>query len=226
MGTPIAPTFANFFMHELEQRFFTTQVLLPLFYKRYIDDIFLVWTHGAESFNNFFQSFNSFHPSITFTSNSSTVSVNFLDLTIYKSISNPHKLQFKLYSKPTASYQYIHNTSHHPKSTKKSIIYGEALRILRNTSEIKQQQISFLKVTTHFRNRGYPSTTINRMITKAKNHTPILTCKPDKVFLKTRHDDRRPPLLTHLFKHKDKLKEDLRLTIINKPQSVKRTTLT
>ena len=132
---------------------------------------------------------------------------------------NPHQLQFKLYSKPTASFQYIHNTSHHPKSTKSSIIYGEALRILRNTSEIEQQQVSFLKVTTHFRNRGYPLSTINRMLTKAKNHTPILTCKPDQVFLKTRHDERRPALIAHLLKHKNKLKEDPRLTIINAKQT-------
>ena len=42
MGTPIAPTFANFFMAHLEDSFFTTQTLLPLIYKRYIDDIFIL----------------------------------------------------------------------------------------------------------------------------------------------------------------------------------------
>ena len=49
MGTPIAPTFANFFMADYEERFFPTQSLLPLLYKRYIDDIFLIWTHGTDT---------------------------------------------------------------------------------------------------------------------------------------------------------------------------------
>lgn len=126
MGTPIAPTFANFFMDDLE-RFFTTQPLLPLIYKRYIEDIFLIWTHGLDTLNSFIDAFNHFHPNITFSSTSSTTAVNFLDLTVYKSATNPHQLQYKIYSKPTASFQYVHNTSHHPKSTKQAIIYGEAL---------------------------------------------------------------------------------------------------
>ena len=54
VGTPIAPTLANFYMHEIEQQFFTTRPLLPLVYKRYIDDIFIVWTHGTNAFLQFF----------------------------------------------------------------------------------------------------------------------------------------------------------------------------
>ena len=219
MGTPIAPTFANFFMHDLEQRFFTTQSHLPLLYKRYIDDIFIVWTHGEEAFNQFFQSFNSFHPNITFTSNKSTTSVNFLDITIFKSTTNPHQLQSKLYSKPTASFQYIHYTSNHPKSTKLSIIYGEALRILRNTSMPSDQETSLKQLTTHFRNREYPLATIKKIIQKARSHIPIATCKQDQVFLKTKHDERRPALKHHLQTHKHLLLQDPLLHAIHNKQA-------
>ena len=179
MGTHIAPTFANFFMHQLEQSFFSTQHHLPLLYKRYIDDIFIIWTHGEDSFKLFYQSFNSFHPNITFSVNTSTTSVNFLDVTIFKS--HLQQLQFKLYHKPTSSFQYVHYTSNHPKSTKLSIVYGEALRILRNTSTPSDQDTSLQQLTINFRNRGYPLKTIQSMITKAKGYTPEATCQRDRV---------------------------------------------
>ena len=44
MGTPIAPTFANFFMHELEQRFFNTEhVCISRFLETNIYSIILLY---------------------------------------------------------------------------------------------------------------------------------------------------------------------------------------
>ena len=62
MGTPLAPTLAILFMSDLEEAFMDTQEFLPYFYKRYIDDIFFIWTHGRDKLDIFFQQFNSFHP--------------------------------------------------------------------------------------------------------------------------------------------------------------------
>ena len=39
MGTKMAPSFANIFMSDLENRFLQTQRILPLIWRRYIDDI-------------------------------------------------------------------------------------------------------------------------------------------------------------------------------------------
>jgi len=46
MGTKMAPSFANIFMSDLENRFLQTQRILPLIWRRYTDDIFTIWTHG------------------------------------------------------------------------------------------------------------------------------------------------------------------------------------
>ncbi|XP_074866010.1 uncharacterized protein LOC142021282 [Carettochelys insculpta] len=59
MGTCMAPQYANIFMVDLEQRFLSSRPLLPLLYLRYIDDIFIIWTHGIEALEEFHRDFNN-----------------------------------------------------------------------------------------------------------------------------------------------------------------------
>ena len=67
MGTKMAPCFANIFMASIEQTFIDSSPLAPLFYVRFIDDIFMIWTHGSEELEQFITRANSTHPSIKFT---------------------------------------------------------------------------------------------------------------------------------------------------------------
>jgi hypothetical protein len=55
MGTKMAPSFANIFMGTLEESLLSSAPdhLIPLLWKKLIDDIFLIWTHGEESFQTF-----------------------------------------------------------------------------------------------------------------------------------------------------------------------------
>ena len=46
MGTKLAPSFANIFMGWFEDYFVYTYKNQPLIWKRYIDDIFMIWPHG------------------------------------------------------------------------------------------------------------------------------------------------------------------------------------
>ena len=47
MGTKMAPCFANIFMASIKQTFIDNSLLTPLFYVRFIDDNFTIWTHGS-----------------------------------------------------------------------------------------------------------------------------------------------------------------------------------
>ena len=69
MGTPFAPNFANFFMNRCETHLLATapDQKKPLIWKRFIDDIFLVWTHGEEKLNTFLDHCNKCFPTIKFT---------------------------------------------------------------------------------------------------------------------------------------------------------------
>ena len=67
MGTSLAPNYANLFMDRFETKALAGFPQKPLTWKRFIDDIFLVWTHGEKSLKNFIDYLNSLHDTIKFT---------------------------------------------------------------------------------------------------------------------------------------------------------------
>ncbi|XP_070546342.1 uncharacterized protein [Ptychodera flava] len=134
MGTRMAPQFANIFMADLEQRFLNSYPLKPRVYFRFIDDIFMIWTHGLDALKKFYQDFNSFHNTINFTMEYSDNTINFLDTTV--KIRDDH-LETRLYRKPTDSRSYLQPSSSHPQHTFRSIVYIQALRYNKICSEKK-----------------------------------------------------------------------------------------
>ena len=59
MGTRMAPCYANIFMAELEENFLSGYPYKPLAYYRYIDDIFIIWSHGLDLLHDFINSINT-----------------------------------------------------------------------------------------------------------------------------------------------------------------------
>ena len=79
MGTKVAPSYANLFMDNLERKLLHGYHLEPLLWVRFIDDIFVIWTHGVDEFNLFYQYLNNAHHSIKFTKDVSETQIVFLD---------------------------------------------------------------------------------------------------------------------------------------------------
>lgn len=65
MGSPLEPTLANIFVGFLEQLLFN-KCPRPIFYMRYVDDIFSCFATHDEAMS-FFKLLNDLHPSISFT---------------------------------------------------------------------------------------------------------------------------------------------------------------
>ena len=80
MGTRVAPSLANIFMAKFEEEYLPRYHLQPLLFKRYIDDCFILFTHGREELDEWANYLNSRHPSIKFTFEISEDSVNFLSI--------------------------------------------------------------------------------------------------------------------------------------------------
>ena len=78
MGTRLAPSYAILFMSDFE-KFVYTYKEQPLWWKRFIDDIIMLWTHGMEKLDEFIQHLNSVLPMIKFTTHMSPRCVEFLD---------------------------------------------------------------------------------------------------------------------------------------------------
>ena len=98
MGTKMAPQYANLFMADLVEKILDKFPNKPIIYLRYIDDIFLIWTHGEESLKQFYSAFNSENPSIKLTMDYSMDHIHFLNSTVI--IQNGH-INTSIYKKPT-----------------------------------------------------------------------------------------------------------------------------
>ena len=128
MRTRMAPAYANLFMGEFERKTLKDYTDQPYLLLRYIDDIFMVWTHGEEKLNNFTTNLNYIHPTIKFISERTTTSIIFLDLNIQL---NNGKIETDLFCKPTDKHQSLLHSSSHPYHTKRSVPYSQALRLRR-----------------------------------------------------------------------------------------------
>ena len=84
----------------------------PLVWKRFIHDIFMVWTHGEGSLNHFIEYLISLHESIKFTHEFSYSDINFLDTTVKFNVNR--ELITTLYNKPTDTHLYLEYSSAHP----------------------------------------------------------------------------------------------------------------
>lgn len=165
MGTRMAPQYANIFMADLEQRFLNSYPLKPLLYLRYIDDIFIIWTHGQQTLDTFHQKFNDFHPTINLTMNQSMQEIHFLDTTIKI---QDGRIDTTLYRKPTDRQTYLHASSYHPKHTKQSIVYSQALRYSRICSNSTDRDSHLRDLQQTFLELKYPADEVRQQINRAR----------------------------------------------------------
>ena len=126
MGTRIPPSFANLFLGYFEDNALEKAPFYPHVWLRYIDDIFMIWTEGADNLKVFIDYLNNIHPTIKFTSSHSYTNVPFLDVNV--SLNNGNILT-DLYAKPTDKHQHLLFSSCHPLHTKKAIHFSLALRL-------------------------------------------------------------------------------------------------
>ena len=128
IGTKFTPAYACIFMNDDESKFLETQSLQPLIWFRYIDDVFFIWTHKEEKLQLILTDLNNYNPHVKFKYEFNKVHILFMDLNA--SFCNG-KLTTDLYVKPTDQHQYLHYTSAYLNHTKRSIVYGQALRLSR-----------------------------------------------------------------------------------------------
>jgi len=192
MGTKMAPNFANIFMADFEEKHILNKPKRPMLYRRYIDDIFIIWTDTLTELEQLINNINQCHSTIKMTSELSKQSINYLDLTI--TIEN-NKLKTTSYFKPTNTFSYLPGTSHHPKATKNGIFKGEMIRMLRNNSDQEhyQQQTDFIR--QKFKDRNYHHSITIQEIPDFNNRTNYLSSKKkESKYLLTLSTDFDPSL--------------------------------
>ena len=84
MGTKMPPSYANIFMGKIEQQLRQIGGENIFLWKRFIDDIFMVWLGTEEELKSYLSTINTIRATIKFTCEYSKNSTTFLDVTVYK----------------------------------------------------------------------------------------------------------------------------------------------
>ena len=169
IGTKMAPSYANIVMAEFEQKVLNRSDYLPIAYWRFIDDVFMVWTHGPAKLDEFLDLLNSEHRSLQFTADYSH-SVNFLD--VHVSICETGNITTEIHYKETDSHQFLDPNSCHPHHIKENLPYSQALRISRICSEEEKTTSRAQELVQFFTRRGYKESQVKEQIERALNGGP------------------------------------------------------
>ena len=119
MGTPVAPTYANFFMADIDELVKTcTSASSILFLFRFLDDILIWWTSSIEALEQFLQDINKLHDTIKFTASYDyeLKTCQFLDLTIQN---KDGLISTDLYRKPTDAVKHLFPSPAQPRHVSK-----------------------------------------------------------------------------------------------------------
>ena len=165
----------------------------PLIWLRYIDDVFLLWTHGEEQLNNFISYCNTGHQTVNFTAEKSKKSLP-LPWMLWSELRDGY-LETDLYSKPTDTHQYLQWSSCHPRHIKESLPYSLAFRLRRICSTDGAFAIRIDQLKEYLSIRGYPANVIQKQIQKAKDisRSEALQLRQSK----KKNEDRVPLVMTY-----------------------------
>ena len=209
MGTKMAPTYANLFMGKLEEKLKDKGKPHILLWKRFIDDIFIIWDGTEAEFHEYMTELNQIHDTIKFTHEILPSKLTFLDITLYKGsrFQENKILDIKIHIKPTNKQLYIHATSYHPPPTIVAISKGEAKRYLRTNSDPQNFDKMILKLTHKLKERGYKQNQITRHIKSVKFNQRKETLSKTK---NHQNQERKLVFITQFNDDADRLKQIIR----------------
>ena len=170
MGTKAAPLYANLFMGCHEETIREAFIWAIPFWKRFIDDIFLIFIGTTKQLQSMKDFMNNLQPTIKFTFEHSTHEISFPDMKIH--IGSDCKLSTILYRIPTDCVAILHFHHNHSLKCKESIVFSQALRYNLPIADdnILQKELDSLTISPLA--RKYPIEVITHNISKALLHSP------------------------------------------------------
>ena len=168
MGSSLGPILANIFMLNFEEKYLSDfDGNSPLYYKRYVDDTFLIF-NDRDDCELFCEYFNTKHPNIKFTleiENNNTLA--FLDVLVSRL--EDGTITTSLYRKPTFSGLHMKFDSFVPHQYKINLITGLLNRAWKicSTFDLFKLEIEFIKQL--LMSNGYPLKFLNGQIRKFLN---------------------------------------------------------
>jgi len=165
MGSNLGPTMAAYTMHMVELKY----TIKPLFYARYVDDIFAIF-HNKEESDTFFEHIQNIHKNIQFTrEDEQDGKLTFLDVEVY----NNATIDTKWHLKHTNTGTYLHKSANSPNSHKVAAMRSLIYRAHRICSSKELFDNCYFNIESIFINNGYHHTFIEKIKNKvlSKIHT-------------------------------------------------------
>jgi len=182
MGSCLAPTYAGCVLRNLEEKWLKTTTFIKyiILFKRYVDDILILYNNKDKNIEEFIKEFQEVYKPLKLTNEINKNNINFLDITIELNHLE-RKIEHKLYKKEIGQTEIIDITSNHPTNVLYSTLQGESLRASRlNSNPINtkmEQQILLNKALK----KGYSKKKARKAIYKnfdiknQKDNEPINT---------------------------------------------------
>ena len=179
MGKKWAPHYADIFMAKFEKDSLAKCRLKPHFWRRFLDDIFMIWTHGIQAFQEFLDILNSHLPPIKFKAVIHDTTIDFLDTTTFKDPDNEQQLLTKVYFKPTDTHELLYKESFHPKHTFKGVLKSQIIRYHKICSRELDFEVAWKVLYKALSKRRYST----RWLRKVKNETLVDLHTKDRIDL-------------------------------------------
>ena len=169
MGSPLGPTLANIFLCHHEKSWLSQcpQSIKPVYYRRYVDDIFLLFK-DANAVHQFQQYMNEQHRNMNFTSElEENNSLPFLDVHVHR---DGNLFTTSVYRKPTFSGVYTHYSSYIPEIYKTGLLSTLLYRCYVICTGWSQIDTEIRTIRSFMLKNGYPSNILDRAIYKFLNN--------------------------------------------------------
>jgi hypothetical protein len=163
MGSPLSPIVSNLFMENFEKKSLDSFPLKPTRWKRFVDDTNVLWPHGRDKLQHFFQHLRNISEEIKFTMEiEENGIIPFLDILINRK--SDGNLGHAVYRKKTHTENYLHADSHHHPNQKLGVLKTLATRAIRisdETHDLKQEKYHLSVVFTNTINKALEKTSKN-----------------------------------------------------------------
>ncbi len=183
MGTSFAVAYAIIYMLYLESPVIEEFDAHIVVYRRFIDDIILLWQGCRTKLSHFMMRLNSRHPAIkldwsaTPHDAAAQRKVNFMDVTITLTPAPPTSLPPRwlgihhcLFRKPGNLHQYLPFSSSHPRHVFQGWVKAELMRIRRLSSSRTSYLNDRLRFWGLLRARGYPESALRAFFRQVSWH--------------------------------------------------------
>ena len=133
MGKIFAPSYANIYLADWEEKWYKILNKKIVFYFRYLDDLLIGYNGTEKDFETDFEAMNNIDSDIKLSGSFDQNCFTFLDIYRYKDSnwSEVNSFQFKLYLKPVDNQNLIHADSAHAPHIFRGIIKSQLIRFKR-----------------------------------------------------------------------------------------------